>query len=334
MIISKIVTLNFIYFNLHAEEVINSNYIKDDKSGIYGDRLQISTIDRIAEEIDKDNFASKNIVFDFKFINACQPNLNRTVINIKNKGYKILLIDISKKLCEELAFDSIENSNNTLQGDIFTKFYLFENAHNNFTNIEIKPADIFYEEFKSTIKKYINPHSLPHSSSFVYLTSYVDMKKFMSYEKELLLFSIYKLAIKIKTKWQNEIEYGPILICQSMNSAFIVSILSTFLKLDILIFDKIGPINKLYNRLDNTISDKRKYIIVSDLVCLGTEVKIVKSLIQFIGGNCLGNVSLIKTETLKNTHIIKENATIAIFSIKRANNKELNYDIFTDLESL
>ena len=160
------------------------------------------------------------------------------------------------------------------------------------------------------------------------------MKKFMSYEKELLLFSIYKLAIKIKTKWQNEIEYGPILICQSMNSAFIVSILSTFLKLDILIFDKIGPINKLYNRLDNTISDKRKYIIVSDLVCLGTEVKIVKSLIQFIGGNCLGNVSLIKTETLKNTHIIKENATIAIFSIKRANNKELNYDIFTDLESL
>ncbi len=334
MIISKIVTQNYIYFNLHAEEVIYSNYINDDKSGIYGDRLQIPTINRIIEEIERSDTQIMNIVLDFKFINACQPNLNRPIIQLKNKGYKILLIDISKKLCEELSFDTIGNLSNISQGDIFSKFFLFENEIENFTNIEIKPADIFYEKFKSTIKEYINPHSVPHTSSFVYLTSYVDMKKFMSHENKLLLFSLYKLAIKIKTEWHREIEYEPILICQSMNSAYIVSILSTFLKLDILIFDKIGPVNKLYNRLDNTISDKRKYIVVSDLVCLGTEVKIVKSLIQFIGGNCLGNVSIIKTETLRKDHIKKENATIAVFSIRKENNRELKYDITTDLETL
>ena len=48
----------------------------------------------------------------------------------------------------------------------------------------------------------------------------------------------------------------------------------------------------------------------------------------------LGNVSLIKTETLRKDHIKKENATIAVFSIRKENNRELKYDITTDLETL
>ena len=117
-----------------------------------------------------------------------------------------------------------------------------------------------------------------------------------------------------------------------MNSAYIVSVLANLLKLDILILDKIGPINKIYNRLDKTISEDRKYIVVSDLVCLGTEVKIVKSLIQFMGGKFLGNVSIIKTETLSKADIKRFDATIAVFSINKSNNKEIGYNIKTDLE--
>ncbi len=334
MIISKIITENFIYFNLHAEEVITSNFIEDNNIGIFGDRLQISTIDRIIEAIKKLSLKTKNVVFDFEFIKACQPNLNKTIIELKNEGYNIVFINILEELNRNLGFDSLKNGNNKLTNGTFIKFYLFENAEDPLTKIDINTNLLFESEFKQKIIKYFEPHSKPHTSSFVYLTSYVDIKRFMSYEKELLLFSIYRLSIKIKHKWQNELNKDPILICQSMNSAYIVSILSTLLKLDILIFDKIGPVNKLYNRLDNNISDKRKYIIVSDLVCLGTEVKIVKNLIQFIGGKCLGNVSLIKTETLSKSDISKEDATIAVFSINKKNNKELNYNITTDLEPL
>lgn len=334
MVISKIVTLDYIYFNLHAEEVINSNFIEGNNIGIYGDRLQISTIQRVINDIENDKTGIKNIALDFSNIEAFQPNLNRTIIELKDKDYKIVLININLNLCEELAFNTIKNQKNELAGNIYSKFFLFEIQEDSFTSITIKPNEIFYEEFKKRIKKYINPHTQPHTSSFVYLTSYVDMKKFMSFEKEVLLFSLYKLSIKISSTWKNEIDKDPILICQSMNSSYLVSILSTLLKLDILIFDKIGPINKLYNRLDNNISNKRKYIVVSDLVCLGTEVKIVKNLIQFVGGKCLGNVSLIKIETLSKADMKKENATIAIFSIRKENNKELKYNISTDLEPL
>lgn len=136
----------------------------------------------------------------------------------------------------------------------------------------------------------------------------------------------------IRKECNDDLIEKPILVCQSLNSSLIASILSNLLNLDILVLDKIGPINKLYSRLDKTIKIKN-YIIVSDLVCLGTEVKIVKNLIEFLGGQYLRNVALIKIETLNVSHINKKEATIAVFSINKGNNRSLNYKITTNLEN-
>ena len=121
-----------------------------------------------------------------------------------------------------------------------------------------------------------------------------------------------------------------------MTSTFIVSVLSKLLNLDIVVFDKIGPITKLYNKIDKHNFEKSKYIVVSDLVCLGTEVKITKNLIEFSGGKYLGNVSLVKVETLNREDLKLENIdrTISVFSITENNNQELEYFIYTNLKSL
>ena len=123
---------------------------------------------------------------------------------------------------------------------------------------------------------------------------------------------------------------------QSLTSTFVISILSKLLKLDILVFDKIGPITKLYNKLEKHNFENRKYIVVSDLVCLGTEVKITKNLIEFSGGKYLGNVSIVKIETLTREDLRLENVdrTIAVFSVTENNNQELNYFIYTNLKAL
>lgn len=332
MIVSKIITEEYIYFNLHAEEVVTSNFIEDDNSGVFCNRLQISTLNRAIDSLKTEKL--NNVIFDFKNIIKCQPNLNKVLIELKKDNYKIQLINLKKSVCSELSLDTIENIKNSFDDETFLKFHLFEDESDNLTGINLNTKDLFENNFKSKIKNYIEEHQKPHTSSFVYLTSFVDIKKFMSNEKPTLIYSLYVLAMKIKYKWKLDLKENPILICQSLNSSYLVSILSTFLKLDILIFDSIGPVNNLYHRLDNNISEKRKYIIVSDLVCLGTEVKIVKNIINFVGGKCLGNVSLIKTETLNNKDISKANATISVFSIKKENNKELNYNIKTNLESL
>jgi len=331
MIISKIASPDFIYLNLHAEEVISTNYVKDGHSGIYVDRLTVETAKRAFEEVTSDSTA-KNLVLNFRHINACQKNLNKTIIDLKNEGYKILLINLKKDVCEDLSLTTISNPKNVADGEVWLRYYFFEDPEDAFTNVVVSIDELFKATFQTKIKPFIDLHKKPHASSFVYLTSYVDIKKLLSHEKDLMLFSLYKLANKIRKEWENEISKDPILVCQSMNSAYIVSVLSNLLQLDILILDKIGPINKLYNRMGSTISADRKYIVVSDLVCLGTEVKIVKNLVQFMGGKYLGNVSLIKIETLADEDITGADATKAVFSINRTNNKELNYNITTDLE--
>ena len=64
------------------------------------------------------------------------------------------------------------------------------------------------------------------------------------------------------------------MICQSLNGSYLASVLSSLLGLDLFIIDGVGPINKLYRSLGATIETGKKYIVVSDVVCLGTEFKI------------------------------------------------------------
>lgn len=359
MIVSKFNTEHFIYYDLHSEEVITSNFIEDVNLGVYCERLQSITMDRINANIEDIGLGDiKNIAFDFTNIVAIQTNINSYFTKLKTKGYNLVFINVTKDIIDELGYNSISNPYNNesriiffdkttlkpLKKDGYARFYFFE-IENNFYPDNFKIEPLFREYFKNRLKIYSENHKKQHTSSFVYLTSYINIKKFISHEKELCLYSIIKLAIKALKEWRqsapippyfpdidNKTE-TPILVCQSLNSSYLVSVLSNLLKLDVLILDKIGPINRIYNSMNKDIIQDRNYIVVSDLVCLGTEVKIVKNIIEFLGGNYLGNLALIKTETLKKSDIKKKDATVAVFSIDRENNKELNYFITTDLEN-
>ncbi|AYZ36114.1 hypothetical protein EGY07_11265 [Chryseobacterium indologenes] len=312
-------------------------------------------MERVNKDIMESAPKGSNIAFDFRKIEAIQPNLD-TYFNDLRKDYHIVFLNITKEIAKALCHGFFNHPNNLAKDIIFfdkitldprikegfQRFYFYENE-NNFYPEKFRIEEIFKEHFKNELKPFSEEHGKQHTSSFVYLTSYINVKSFMSEKKGLLIYAIYLLASKVLKEWRkkgpipfyskenNEKHDTPILVCQSLNSAYIVSILSNLLKLDVLILDKIGPINKLYSSLDKNIIDKKNYIVVSDMVCLGTEVKIVKNIIQFLGGSYLGNISLIKTETLKKCHIDKKDATLAIFSIDKTNYKQLKYEIKTDL---
>ena len=338
MIVSFIKTSEYLYFNLHAEEVISSNYLNDDNQGIYISSLQFETVNRLFDFINNSTSnSSKNIVLDFKNIQHLQTNILDKIIEIRDLGYKLIFTNISHAIIKSLSLNTIENSKNLFnQKGGYNIFYFFSQQESDLYEIVINQGNIFYKDFKNRLKKYVDEYQKPHASSFVYLHSFIDLKKFISFESPFIYYALYRLAIKIKNRWQPYLEDEPILVGQSLTSTFIVSILSKLLKLDILIFDKIGPINKLYNKLEKHHFKDRKYIVVSDLVCLGTEVKITKNLIEFSGGKYLGNVSLAKVETLtrEDLNLDSIDRTISIFSITDKNNVELNYSIYTNLKQL
>lgn len=337
MIVSLIETPNYSYINLHAEEVISSNYLNDDNQGIYISSLQFETINRLFNFLKKASDQFNNIVLDFNYIQNVQSNIIDKIIEIRDLGYKLILINISEKLIKPLALNTIENSKNILnaKGD-YNIFYFFSDKESDLYQIDIESGNVFYYEFKKRLIKYIDEYRKPHASSFVYLHSFIDLKKFISFETPFIYYALYRLAIKIKENWESNLKDKPILVGQSLTSTFIVSVLSKLLKLDILVFDKIGPINKLYNKLEKHNYENKKYIVVSDLVCLGTEVKITKNLIEFSGGKYLGNVSLAKIETLTREDLDLDSIdrTISVFSITDKNNVELNYYIYTNLKKL
>jgi hypothetical protein len=338
MIISLIETPEYSYFNLHAEEVISSNYLNDDNQGIYISSLQFETVNRLFNFIKKSTFKStENIVLDFENIEHLQSNIFDKIIEIRNLNYKLILLNISEKIIKQLSLDAIVNSKNTFNDKKgYDIYYFFAETRSDLYDVKIKSSIVFSNNFKDRLKNYIDEYKKPHVSSFVYLHSFIDLKKFISFETPFIYYALYRLAIKIRVKWESSLKDEPILVGQSLTSTFIVSVLSKLLKLDILVFDKIGPINKLYDKLEKHNYENKKYIVVSDLVCLGTEVKITKNLIEFSGGKYLGNVSLTKIETLtrEDLNLGSIDRTISIFSITNKNNVELNYYIYTNLNKL
>lgn len=338
MIVSLIKNVDYLYFCLHAEEVFTSNYIKDNNEGVFVSSLQFETIDRLYSFLKKPTFEEqKYIVLDFKNILHTQANIVSQIIKIRNLGFKLIFKNIVQEIFDSLSLNIIVNNQNNLNDkNGYDTFYYFTSDSEIIYSIELNEKKIFNIEFERIMKKYVIPYNEKHASSFIYLKSFIDLKKFISTERPFIYYALYKLSMKIKYKWNQEIKAKPILVSQSLTSTFIISILSKLLRLDILVFDKIGPITKLYNKLEKHNFDKRKYIIVSDLVCLGTEVKITKNLIEFSGGQYLGNVSLVKIETLTRNDLEMNNIdrTISIFSITNENNEDLNYYIYTNLKPM
>ena len=120
MIVSKFNTGDFIYYDLHSEEVITSNFVEDVNLGIYCDRLQSITMDRISADIKNKGTEGKiNIAFDFTSIVAVQTNINGYFTTLKNSGFAIVFVNITKEIIGQLGYDSMANSDNKSSTIIF-----------------------------------------------------------------------------------------------------------------------------------------------------------------------------------------------------------------------
>lgn len=336
MLISQIIKEDFIYFNLHAEQTISSSYFGAE-IGIYVTELFDSTLFRINDGIDTiENYEEHILYIDFEGIENAGKHLFDDLLKINKKVKHLIFLNLKQNVLSQLCLseDFLKNPNNDKfeSEDKFKIFYFGDLI----PNVKlINPKLVFEEELIECITYYNETLEKPylHESSSVYLTSYIDIKKMISHDTEFIMFCLYNLALKLKENWIKSIDDKPILVCQNLNSSFISSVLSNFLQLDIVILDHVGPINTIYSTLNNKIEENKKYIIVSDVVCLGTEVKIAKNLIAFLGGKVIGNVSIVKLDTLDSDDIPKEKIqNISVFNINKENKSKIDFKIKTALD--
>lgn len=339
MIISKIKISNCLYYHLHAEQTITSALVDGGNIGVLEQIINETTLIKIIDDYRKDTNKPEVLILNFESTNAIQNNQISKISELKDLNTNLILINIKKELIKELNLLSLFNNENNITDDNgnYLVFNCFDTS--NF-KVLYSTEDIFKTHFLKLLKdKYTKPlvgKETYHSSSSIYLSKWINIKKFISVDREFFLYAIYSLAVKTYNKWFKDkkafnSENKPILVCQNLNSSYITSILSTLLRTDIVILDQIGPINKMYSTLDSKIENNKKYIVVSDLVCLGTEIKIAKSLIEFLGGKYLGNVSIVRIQTIEPCYRSFED-TECVFVVDKDNNKEIGYKISTALD--
>jgi len=338
MIISKIILEDCLYYHLHAEQTITSTFADGTSLGVQEKEVTLKTIENVIDDYKVENKRPQFLVLNFDRIVSVQNNLSKKILELLKLNPKLVLINVKSDIIKNLGIDIFNNQHNIT--DSKGNYLVFYASKSLRKKIETSTENIFKAHFIALLeKKYIDPledEYRYHTSSSVYLSKWINIKRFISKDREFFLFGIYQLALKTHQKWFKDVSFlenekKPVLVCQNLNSSFITSILSTLLRTDIVILDQIGPINKMYSTLDNKIENDREYIVVSDLVCLGTEIKIAKSLIEFLGGKYLGNISMVRIQTI-NPNYRSFADTECVFVVDKETNKKIGYKITTELD--
>lgn len=322
MLISGLECDKYFIIKLHMEETYNSFVeTNDNYHGIYVNILRDSTIDLISEYL-LNNDKNKNysfVIFDFNGITDVQNNIADKLIalyvRLLDLDIHIVMANVSSEIYNEFKLNV-----GKINKEINSRGYLYKDCFNNgFNKLLFKKSDsinnenILGTDFNKIYDEYFKTKFLQELieitennnenrlSSPVILDKYINVKKLVENPK-ILLLCIYFFALELINK---EIFYKNkdsnkeiILFSHTFNGNFISTILSRLLCVERFFIDHLGPINKIERiNFSNKIEKGKKYIIVSDVVCLGTEVKIAKNIIEFCGGNVQANIALVGIET-------------------------------------
>lgn len=333
MVISKIIDQDCVYFNLHAEQSFTGSFLADkgDASiniceGIFGSELTLQTLGNI--EASLSDCLEYRAVLDFTGIREVQANLFKVINEIIKLVKQLAFVSVSDKIIEKLNLGFFTKGNELVDGHyalyvLATEVQSFEIA-GSLALFQQKFTDLLVANTLDNQGDKAFRHNSP-----VYVPKFIDVKGMITSDPSFFTYIIYNMAIKIHLKedW-NVPGDNPILFCQNLNGSYICSILSRFLKWDMLSMDHIGPANKVYSSIGNKIRSEARYLVISDVICLGTEIKICQNIINYSGGRYLGNACVVKIETLLAEH--QDKNSISVFSISEGNNP-IDFKILTAL---
>ncbi|MGB5989474.1 MAG: hypothetical protein WBG43_07030 [Marinifilaceae bacterium] len=293
---------------------------------IFTKTLTPTTLRRVKEFVEKEESLPKKIYLNFADIEKCQKNCNsyfiELVASIENKNSVLKIINLSLEKSDFTDFLLRYYSGNKVSREE----ELIEDQKKLERNLRL----LAFKDGLEDVEKL-----KVHSSSSVYLNKYFNLKKFIGNNKFVYL-CIYRIAKKMVSDSQNRdwkltsnLISNTVLCCQTLGGSFIASTLSDLLDIDMFSIDHLGPINKLYNqKYIDVIDTTKSYIIVSDVICLGTEVKIAQNIIGYCGGRCLGNVALLRIETIDQKDYTSKDVE-QLYKIDKTNHEEFDYKILT-----
>lgn len=331
---------NTCYVLLHFEQVFNNLFLDnsinifnsdplESVKGIYQKSLTQFTVFKIKKEIDSlvNQGGTWTFVFDLNRIKYIGGNdlieFERLLDLLTYYNNRWLLINVENGI--EIKGRGSVNKILMSSIDAFNE----EDCSSYCMNLEI----IFKEEMEKYLQNCAYQYQKKSISSRVYLSKYIDIKKMME-NIPFFCLCMYKLAtvlcdyrvLNIDNYLDNK---GTSIFIHTMSSAVMGSILAQLFCLDLVIVDHLGPYNKLYvDDLAATIDRHKRYIVVSDVVCLGSELKVAKTILDVLGiqYECCAAMVDIKT-----TSGIEDDNIFSLYQVTK-NHNTLEYYVNTDLD--
>lgn len=318
--ISEIITEDYVILNIHMEqsytEFINYNNnheMSNSFNCILVNDFSYGTIERI---INYKKNISKKLILDFR---------NEKIIGLQNNMEKyikdcfegdVFAINISNELKNRLNLDETKILNKEIDYYNYLERDCFEQVANITENQN-------YECINGVIlSKYINIKKIIENSEQLFKWCYLLSEKLYNNG----IFSNLNKSRK------------PVLLAHTLNGICIATMMSKLLNLDMIYIDHLGAHNRIMgsNFLEN-YDPYQNYLLVVDFICQGNEILRAQNIIQFIGGNYIGFIGIMKLNISNinikqpKEQIIKE--TVMDISPENAV-KKLNYTIKTKLDQV
>jgi orotate phosphoribosyltransferase len=193
--------------------------------------------------------------------------------------------------------------------------------------------DFLLRDIEENNHKYNDDNLKYLESSNVYVNRYINIKAFFL-NPDYLRLLVNDMAEKIRLEFKED--YNKFCLLGVSNNGIILSHLIAYqLGMDVKCINHIGPKYCLFsgNEALNDLKNE-KFILISDVVCLGGEYRMAKGIVEVFGANLIGAVTVVKIRDVYRNGDEKANDRI-VSIIDNPNQyiidgKRLNYKIYID----
>lgn len=251
-----------------------------------------------------------------------------------------------KKILNKIIFFNVHKESEiykSLDTDLKGKFanrknqcfvYFSEETKEIFLSCDIEK--IYEKQKTEVLKKYSNLNITFLPSSGVYSNMSLDYKKMFENSKEFqfILGEMYYEICCIGQRFDS-------LVAASKNAIALAAILGERLGKPVIYYASIGQkyvTQNFRDEIDNHVDEvkrAKKYLMIFDVICLGTEARILNGVINALGGNLIGAVGMVCVQEPENIRIEHEDSILAKANcLTTARKMNLKYRIALTREEL
>lgn len=353
MLYSLVLDNNAAYLTLHAEEVLHMvNYCSFSSYNDYIPESTISLWERakhisfsVFEEIKNwlEKIPIKQVTISCRHINqyisydgSIIPALRSIYSLCQEKDILLSYIDVANSFESMLISSHGLTETQYIKEHIKTRdcFCIVLNNKTETKNLrrfcttlidQYNAAIVFHIE--KCIMNATEEKSKNESSPAIILSKYINVKTLFEANK-IAYFLIYLLISAILSKQIfGNLSCGKTrLMFYTLNGCAISSIVAEILNVELTCIDHLGPIYRHFRLPTDSIIEGEEYLLVADVICIGSEVARAKCLVEAFGGKIVGWISLVDVGIFRDDN----KAHFSLYNVKDSGNK-IGYTIQTAL---